>query len=156
MERPLVYVDTTIPSAYFDRRTSREMVETRAATRSWWIEARRRCALVVSHLVLEELRRGPPDRRSEWLGLVEALDALEPVEDCERIAAVYLSNRLAPSADALHLAFASYYNCEVLVTWDRRHLANPNKSTHLHVVNRRLGLHVPQLLTPAEMLARWR
>ncbi len=32
-----------------------------------------------------------------------------------------------PSGDALHLAIASFYACEFLVTWNCIHLANPLK-----------------------------
>jgi hypothetical protein len=40
---------------------------------------------------------------------------------------------------------------DFLLTWNIRHLANPNKLAHLTVVNRRLGLLTPQVVTP-EML----
>ncbi len=36
-------------------------------------------------------------------------------------------------------------------SWNIRHLANPNKMAHLTVINRRLGLLTPQVVTP-EML----
>lgn len=37
------------------------------------------------------------------------------------------------------------------MTWNIRHLANPNKLEHLLITNRRLGLLTPQIVTP-EML----
>ena len=54
--------------------------------------------------------------------------------------------------DALHLAFASYYECDYLVTWDYRHLANANKFQHIRRVNVKLGLAVPQIVTPRELM----
>ena len=41
---------------------------------------------------------------------------------------------------ALHLAIASFYGCEFLVTWNCFHLANPLKARHIHRTNDRLGL----------------
>ena len=53
---------------------------------------------------------------------------------------------------ALHLALASYYKCEFLVTWNCQHLANANKFGHIRRVNAMLGLFVPALVTPLELL----
>jgi hypothetical protein len=57
-----------------------------------------------------------------------------------------------PMGDALHLALASYHNCEFLVTWNCQHLANANKYGHIRRVNNLLGLYVPVLATPLELL----
>ena len=54
--------------------------------------------------------------------------------------------------DALHLAVASYHKCDFLVTWNSRHLANANKFGHIRRVNTLLGLYVPLLVTPLELV----
>lgn len=54
--------------------------------------------------------------------------------------------------DAVHLAYASYYKCDYLLTWNCEHLANANKTIHLKVVNTRLGLFVPEIVTPDNLL----
>lgn len=67
----------------------------------------------------------------------------------------YLAHKLMPrdpGGDALHLALASYYRCDFLATWNRRHLANANKFDHIRRVNGMLGLFVPALVTPLELL----
>ena len=57
------------------------------------------------------------------------------------------------AGDALHLALASFHRCDFLVTWNCRHLANANKFGHIRRVNTLLGIHVPALVTPMELLA---
>jgi hypothetical protein len=57
-----------------------------------------------------------------------------------------------PAGDALHLALASYHKCDFLVTWNCQHLANANKFGHLRRVNGMLGLYVPVLATPLQLL----
>lgn len=57
-----------------------------------------------------------------------------------------------PAGDALHLAVASVQRCDFLVTWNCRHLANANKFGHIRRVNTLLGLYVPTLVTPLELL----
>ena len=57
-----------------------------------------------------------------------------------------------PGGDAMHLALASHYRCDFLVTWNCRHLANANKFDHVRRINGILGLFVPALITPLELL----
>lgn len=67
------------------------------------------------------------------------------------VARRYTRERLVPhdvQGDALHLAMACVYEFDFLLTWNIRHLANPNKLAHLTVINRRLGLLTPQVVTP--------
>ena len=47
---------------------------------------------------------------------------------------------------------ASYHKCDFLLTWNCQHLANANKFQHIRVINGMLGLHVPSLVTPLELL----
>jgi hypothetical protein len=57
-----------------------------------------------------------------------------------------------PAGAALHLAFASYYRCHFLLTWNCQHLANANKFEHIRHVNSELGLFCPVLTTPFQLL----
>ena len=71
------------------------------------------------------------------------------------IVQAYIAHQLMPSdplGDALHLAIASYHRCDFLVTWNCKHLANANKFGHIRRVNGILGLSVPTLVTPLELL----
>jgi hypothetical protein len=57
-----------------------------------------------------------------------------------------------PGGDAAHLALASYHKCDFLLTWNCEHLANANKFQHIRRVNTMLGLFVPNLVTPLELV----
>ena len=54
--------------------------------------------------------------------------------------------------DAIHLAIASYYKCDFLLTWNCKHLANANKFEHIKFINNKLGLYVPVLTTPLQLI----
>lgn len=56
------------------------------------------------------------------------------------------------ASDAAHLAYASYYNMQYLLTWNCNHLANENKQRHIQVINKRLGLSTPKIVMPSELL----
>lgn len=53
-----------------------------------------------------------------------------------------------PVRDALHVAIATYYKVDFLLTWNCRHIANANKFRHLEVVNARMGFATPKIITP--------
>jgi predicted nucleic acid-binding protein len=155
MAKPRVYVETTIPSFYHEARTTPDIVARREWTRQWWSEAAERYELVTSPAVLDELASGPPERRQAWLALLRDLPLLPVEEAISEIVQAYLLHRVMPTdpaGDALHLALASYHKCDFLVTWNCRHLANANKIGHIRRVNTMLGLFVPALVTPLEML----
>src|SRR6516165_6512558 len=89
------------------------------------------------------------------LALVSRLPVLAVEPGIEEILKVYLEHRVMPAdptGDALHLALASYHKCDFLVTWNCRHLANANKFGHIRRVNTILGLFVPAIVTPLELL----
>lgn len=150
-----MYVETTIPSFYHEDRTAPDIVVRRMWTRQWWDGAYERYELVTSPAVLDELAGGPPERGAKRLALVHDLPLL-PIESAiAEIVQAYIRHKLMPAdpaGDALHLALASYHKCDFLVTWNCQHLANANKFGHIRRVNAMLGLFVPALVTPLELL----
>jgi hypothetical protein len=152
MDRPRVYIETTIPSAYFDARTAPEMVWRRDVTRRWWAVSGNRCKKLTSGVVREELAAGPPLRAQAWLLLIDPLPLLEVTPRIVEIANIYGQRKLMPPGDAYHLAVASYHRCDYLLTWNFRHLANARKFEHIQRVNRDLDLFVPRIVPPPELM----
>jgi predicted nucleic acid-binding protein len=153
--RKRVYVETTIPSFYFEFRSDPEIVARREWTRRWWEGVGDRYELVTSVAVIEELSRGDFTAQDDCLRLIEHLP-LVPVETgVAEIVQTYIARKVMPrdpAGDAFHLALASHHRCDFLVTWNCRHLANANKFDHIRRVNTMLGLFVPALVTPLELL----
>lgn len=111
--------------------------------------------LVTSTAVMVELERGTFPGRSNAVKLISNLSPLAVTNDVEQIVEEYISRLLMPSdpsGDALHLALASFYECEFLVTWNCRHLANANKFDNIARINGILGLAIPKIVTPLELL----
>jgi len=157
MSRSVVYVETSIPSFYFEPRTEPDMVARRQWTRSWWSAALKRHELVTSPAVMDELERGAFPCREDCLRLLENLPLLAIEEPVLEIVEAYVARRVMPAdpaGDALHPALPSFHRCEFLVTWNCRHLANANKFGHIRRVNTLLGLYVPSLVTPLELQER--
>lgn len=155
MPKPRVYVETTIPNFYYDFRDSPAVALRREATRLWWATAAERYELLTSTVVVDELSKATSDRvalRLELLANVQMVPLLPTIAD---IVTTYLQHKLMPAKppeDAMHLALASVHGCDLIVSWNCQHLANPNKAGHIRRINARLGLAVPRLLTPLHLL----
>jgi predicted nucleic acid-binding protein len=152
---PKVYIETSIPSFYHEGRTEPEMVARRQWTRQWWDETVGAYQRLTSVATLDELRRGDQPHKQEAVELVSALPLLAVEEAVFEIVEAYIRHRLMPAdpvGDALHLAVASFHRCDFLLTWNCRHLANANKFGHIRRINTMLGLYVPSLVTPLELL----
>ena len=151
-----VYIETTIPSFYYTLRTDTESVARMNWTRRWWLEHVGQFRLLSSPAVVAELPRGSGETRDQRIALLRDVPLLEITGEVEDLAQVYIDKLVMPddpAGDALHLALASFHRVDVLLTWNCRHLANPNKMEHIRLVNYELGLPMPLLTTPLNYLS---
>lgn len=152
----VVYIETTIPSFHQEVRTEPEMIARRNWTREWWNNQREHYQLVTSIAVIEELERGDYPNKEKILNLVADIPLLSINTEIHDIVETYIKRKLMPAdilGDALHLAIASFHGCDFLLTWNCKHLANANKFSHIRRLNALLGLYVPALITPVELLS---
>ena len=63
----LVYVETSVPSFYFDTRSSHDMQAMRQWTREWWSLPKFGQELVIGPPVLVELGEAPASKRAKVL-----------------------------------------------------------------------------------------
>jgi hypothetical protein len=153
--KPKVFIETSIPSFYFEVRTEPEMVARREWTRTWWSQCRENYEVVSSEAVLVELAGGNFPSRSEALELLSQVTLLAIEEPIMEIVEAYIQHKLMPNdplGDALHLAITSYHGCDFLLTWNCKHIANANKFSHIRRVNAILSIYCPSLVTPLELL----
>jgi predicted nucleic acid-binding protein len=150
-----VYIETTIPSFYHEVRSEPDMVARHQWTREWWNENRLAYDIVSSDAVVDELERGDHPVKEDALSLIEQVELLSIEDEVAEIVDAYIKHKVMPNdptGDALHLALASFHKCDFLLTWNGRHLANANKFGHIRRINTILGLYVPTLVTPLELL----
>jgi predicted nucleic acid-binding protein len=156
MEKPTLYMETTIPS-YLLAEPSRDVLvlARQEVTRMWWKRDQSRYAIFVSAVVITEASRGDrkaAKKRAEFLG---QFSVLEPTPEVQALFDLYLEKGVVPpgnAEDAAHLAFASIYKMEYLCTWNFKHLANVLALRRLRQLNEKRGFFVPQVCTPEELL----
>lgn len=150
-----VYIETSIPSFYYEVRTSPDMVARKSWTIDWWENQEQNFELVTSIPVIDELQRGNHPKKIDALKLISGLPILPIEDEIYEIVESYIEHGVMPKdprGDAIHLALASYHRCQFLLTWNCAHLANANKFEHIRHINTILGLFVPVLTTPVELL----
>jgi predicted nucleic acid-binding protein len=131
------------------------MAKRRDETRRWWKKASESCELVSSAAVIRELVNGMSRHVHARLALIGSLPFLDVTPAALATAELYVQRRIMPAdpyEDALHLALASHHICDVLATWNFRHLANSNKFNQIRRINVESGLFVPAILTPEQLL----
>lgn len=153
--KPVVYVETSVVS-YYTARPSRDVLVLahQEITRQWWPTAQERFGLAVSDLVLLEAGADDPEAASARLKAIESFRVLSANDDCDQLAEVYTQQMFLPeraARDAAHLAIASVYGVDYLVTWNCAHIANALIRRKLAEINASRGVSVPIICTPEEM-----
>ena len=151
----IYYIETTIPSFYHEVRPQPDMIARSDWTRRWFDAAWKTDRIVTSAAVLSELENGNFPAREQAIHMLDDIELLSIDDAIAEIVDAYAKHKLMPKdpfGDALHLALASYHRCDFLVTWNCQHLANAKKFGHIRRVNGILGLFVPELVTPMELL----
>jgi len=147
-----VYLETSYFSMCVTSRTDDLDVGRRASSKLWWQTQAKHHDLFISPEVVRELSAPAFPSRDLALVMLRGLTVLEFTTEVVELAEVLVRERAMPApaveGDALHLAVAIIHQMEYILTWNVKHLANPNKRTHLAVLCMRLGLAPPQLVTP--------
>ncbi len=127
----------------------------RESSLEWWHTQAGRHELFISAEVVAELSDPEFPRSEAALSMLAGLNLLPLSPEVTGLAAILVREKLMPapavSGDAIHVAVATAHQVDYLITWNVKHLANPNKREHMAAVCLRLGLVPPQIVTP-EML----
>ena len=129
-----------------------------AFTRQWWQDIAPSCEIYVSQHVDSEAADGDPERAKRRKdSMVAALFVDGLTDEVTALADVLLGSHAVPDkeiTDALHIATASVYAMDVLLTWNCRHMANPVTLPKTSAVIAKAGYNCPIIVTPQEFLER--
>ncbi|MBI4403348.1 MAG: type II toxin-antitoxin system VapC family toxin [Deltaproteobacteria bacterium] len=151
-----IYVETTIISAVVGRLSPvPENTRKQKLTRHWWRSVLPHFAPVISTYVFEEISDGDDSlaikRRTETL----RFRLIVGNTDIEKLAGQYLrAARLPEKAwfDACHVACATIYKIDYLVTWNCNHINNGVIRKVIDRINRAQGIDSPTICTPEELM----
>ena len=158
MDRPTVYIETSVVS-YLAARPSRhpETARKQATTREWWAR-RSGFRLFASEYVHREAVRGNPEMVRRRLGYLSTIEVIEGGPEATLLAAALMRDVPLPTragTDALHIALAAVTGVAYLLTWNCRHIANPALAPRLRRACRARGYELPVLCTPGDLPGGW-
>jgi predicted nucleic acid-binding protein len=155
---PSVYLDTSVPSYLTSRRThAMPMARYQLVTCLWWNGHRSRFRVYASADVVDEARKGNVEaarrRVAVLLPLAKAAVTQEALDLANRI---LLESGLPvrAKADAQHIAIAAANGIDYLLTWNCKHLANPQITPKVARTCRREGFRPPEICTPETIIRR--
>jgi hypothetical protein len=151
-----IYIESTIPS-YVVARPARDLLQAarQQLTRDWWKLQREQHELFTSQIVLDEIGAGERAMAERRLELMAGLALLISTPDVEALAADVLQSGLLPATadgDAAHIALATAYGVDILLTWNCRHIANAAIVGRLRKLVAERGYTLPEIYTPEELL----
>lgn len=157
-----IYVDTSVVS-YLNpwRSPSPEAKAKKQITRLAWdfVAASQRHEFFISQMVIKECSKGHPKKAQQRLDAIAGFrklivnDAIGAYAN-DLVTIMQLKGNTV--LDAMHLAIATYWNMDVLLTWNMRHLTNPVLQQKIVVYNNTKGFSTPQIITPGLFLGNGR
>jgi predicted nucleic acid-binding protein len=151
-----VYLETSVVSYLLQRPSSHIITAAhQLSTQRWWESERKNYDLVVSQYVVDEVSAGDPIYAAQRLEILEDVATLTVTPETIEIADRILSKAILPASakvDALHIATVAHHRINYLLTWNCRHIANAKILPLIHRVLSDMGIPIPIICTPEEML----
>jgi len=151
MKKETLYLDTSVPSAYFDDRTK----ERQEATIKFWREVLPLYQVYISGITMEELEATKNEfLRRNFKKLVKGFRILKVNKKIRNLTRIYIEKGIFPERyidDALHVATASFYNVSYLVSWNFEHLVKVRTRRLVNSVNILEGFSEIEIVSPQEL-----
>lgn len=154
MKKLKVYLDTSVIS-YLDQQDAPERM---AETLELWERIRvGEYDVVISDLTFDEVGKCTEPKRSFLLRRVAEIHFQEIARDSEsrRLSALYFERGGLPpksKEDALHIAIATVNNCDVILSWNFKHIVNLRAIRAVEAVNIQEGYRFVRILPPTMLL----
>ena len=153
MKKLKIYLDTTIPNFVFNPHT---LDKQEAAKRLFEEIKAGKFESYISQVVIDEVEDAPEPKRSKMLELLKETEILSITRECEELAEEYMSKEIIPrenEEDALHIAIATYYEVDALVSYNFEHIVKLRTKKEVPVINMFIGGYkTPDIITPEEVI----
>lgn len=156
--KPSIYLETSFIS-YLTGPTSPNLITAanQQITREWWDHRRLAFDLFISPLVIDEVSQGNATQAAKRLAMLDGLAILDTNNEVAELAVAFLQQQVVPSKatdDAYHIAIATVYRINYLLTWNCKHIANAQLHSRLHQISQQRGYELPLLCTPYELFTQ--
>jgi predicted nucleic acid-binding protein len=152
--KPKIYLDTSVPSHLYATEAPRQMADT---WRLWAAIRAGEYDTFISTTVTDELEAAPKLKQDLIFNEINIakIKILMPSNKVKQLAAEYIKAGILSDKhydDCMHIAFASIHGCEVLVSWNFRHLVKTKTMDGTKVVNKNNQCEEIVIVSPAILL----
>jgi hypothetical protein len=150
-----IYIETSVIS-YLTARPSKNIIEAghQQSTYLLW-DRRNEFDFVASELVVTECGAGDTFAARKRMDALVAIPLLDITARCVELAKSLVAAGIVPakaSEDAMHISIATVHFVDYLLTWNCRHIANPEIQARIAAHFQRQSLFLPFICTPDELL----
>ncbi len=151
MKKETLYLDTSVPSAYYDERAK----ERQDSTIKFWKDALPNFRVYISEVTVEELKETKDETlRRKFKSLIKGFKVLKTNKKIRDLANAYIGKGVFPEKyldDALHVAVASFYEISYVVSWNFEHLVKVKTRKSVNLVNILEGYREIEIVSPQEL-----
>jgi predicted nucleic acid-binding protein len=154
MKKLKIYLDTSVIS-YLDQQDAPERM---ADTLRLWEDIKSDMYdVVISDLAMAEIDRCAEHKRSFMRQRVAEInfENVSRDEESRRLSTLYFERGgLPPKSkdDAMHIAIATIRNCDIILSWNFRHIVNLRAITAVEAVNIQEGYKALRIMAPSMLL----
>lgn len=155
MRKLKLYLDTSVWNFYY----ADDAIEKMEITRQFFENIKSgNYQIYSSSVTIREIYNADDKTISELLALMKKYPPimLEVNDEIDELADIYIGEGVITEKkrdDALHIAIATVYEMDALISWNYRHLANLNKKEKIRAVNIVHGyLKDLEMITPMEVI----
>jgi len=161
MKKLKVYLDTSIINFLY----TNDAPEYRKATELFFndVVAGNKIETYISNIVIDEIHKTADESHRNTLlttferyANIKTLTAEnEAINEIAFLGDNYIKNGIIPpkkTPDALHIAYSTVFQMDILLSWNFQHLANVHKEQQIVTLNRTLGYYYPfRMANPLEV-----
>jgi len=144
-----LYLDTSVIGGYFD---DEFMLDTQQLFRE--IQAGQ-YDIMISDLTLKELIKEPENVRTLLRDLAINFNEITATNECVELASEYLMENVVGQTsldDCIHIATATVYKVDVLVSWNFKHIVNVHRIRGYNAVNMKRGYQPIDIRSPNNLI----
>mgnify|MGYP000980906191 CR=1 FL=1 len=145
IESSVISVITAKPSVDYEKYVNQTV------TWKFWDKSKGHFKKFISPPVLEEISRGDVSAVSARLELIKNIEILPLTEESILLAEKYIKVLGLPKkaeVDALHIAMASHYKIDYMLSWNMKHIVNSQNIRKLIDYNVKNKIHNVVITTP--------
>ena len=155
MKRLKIYLDTSVISHLDASDTPDKQEDTR---KLWKAIQAGKYEVFISPVVMLELDECDEPKHSillDWLSEIDYTE-LQSNDEVLELAAQYLKAGLLPpksGRDRQHIAYACVYNCDMVISWNFKHMVNVNTISGVKGINALAGYKEMPIYTPTILIS---